>query len=41
MWNLPGPGTESVTPALAGGLLTPAPLGKSVMYLNTGLSLLL
>ena len=29
MWNLPGPGTELMSPALAGGFLTTAPPGKS------------
>ena len=29
MWDLPGPGIEPVSPALAGGFLTPAPPGKS------------
>ena len=29
MWDLPGPGLEPVSPALAGGFLTTAPLGKS------------
>ena len=29
MWNLPGPGLESTSPALAGGFLTTAPPGKS------------
>ena len=28
MWDLPGPGLEPVTPALAGGFLTTAPPGK-------------
>ena len=28
MWDLPGPGLEPVSPALAGGFLTPAPPGK-------------
>ena len=28
MWDLPGPGTEPVSPALAGGFLTTAPPGK-------------
>ena len=36
MWDLPGPGLEPVSPALAGGLLTTAPPGKPlvVAYLN-------
>ena len=29
MWDLPGPGIEPVSPALAGGFLTTAPPGKS------------
>ena len=29
MWNLPGPGIEPVSPALAGGFLTTVPSGKS------------
>ena len=29
MWDLPGPGVEPVSPALAGGFLTTAPPGKS------------
>ena len=28
MWDLPGPGREPVSPALAGGFLTTAPPGK-------------
>ena len=28
MWDLPGPGPEPVSPALAGGFLTTAPPGK-------------
>ena len=28
MWNLPGPGLESVSPALAVGFFTTAPPGK-------------
>ena len=28
MWDLPGPGLEPVSPALAGGLPTTAPPGK-------------
>ena len=28
MWNLPGPGLEPVSPALAGGFLTTVPPGK-------------
>ena len=29
MWDLPGPGIEPMSPALAGGFLTPLPPGKS------------
>ena len=29
MWDPPGPGIEPMSPALAGGFLTTAPLGKS------------
>ena len=29
MWDLPGPGLEPMTPALAGGFLTTVPPGKS------------
>ena len=32
MWDLPGPGIEPMSPALAGGLLTTAPPGKSPIY---------
>ena len=28
MWDLPGPGLEPISPALAGGFLTTAPPGK-------------
>ena len=28
MWDLPRPGLEPVSPALAGGFLTPVPSGK-------------
>ena len=31
MWDLPGPGLEPMSPALAGGLLTTAPPGKPCM----------
>ena len=31
MWDLPGPGIEPVSPALAGGLLTIALPGKSLI----------
>ena len=32
MWDLPGPGIEPVSPALAGGFLTTAPPGKPLHY---------
>ena len=32
MWDLPGPGLEPVSPALAGGFLTTAPPGKPPEY---------
>ena len=36
MWDLPGPGLEPVTPALAAGFLTTGPPGKSTFkYFNT------
>ena len=37
MWDLPGPGLEPVSPALAGGFLTTAPPGKPplLVILNT------
>ena len=31
MWGLPGPGIKPVSPALAGGFLTTAPPGKSLL----------
>ena len=31
MWDLPGPGLEPVSPALAGGFVTTAPPGKSLL----------
>ena len=34
MWDLPGPGLEPVSPALAGGFLTTAPPGKSICRLS-------
>ena len=34
MWDLPGPGLEPVSPALAGGFLTTAPPGKPYHLLN-------
>ena len=37
MWDLPRPGVEPVSPALAGGFLTTVPPGKSLFwYLNEG-----
>ena len=30
MWDLPGPGLEPTSPALAGGFLTTVPPGKSI-----------
>ena len=39
MWDLPGPGLEPVSPALAGGFLTTVPPGTvpsdSVVYVYT------
>ena len=32
MWDLPRPGLEPVSPALAGGFLTAVPLGKSLIF---------
>ena len=32
MWDLPGPGLEPVSPALAGGFLTTAQPGKSCFF---------
>ena len=34
MWDLLGPGLEPVSPALAGGFLTTAPLGKPCFLIN-------
>ena len=31
MWDLPGPGLEPMSPALAGGFLTTVPPGKSCL----------
>ena len=33
MWDLPGPGHEPVSPALAGGFLTTAPPGKPQFFI--------
>ena len=41
MWDLPGPGLESVFPALAGGFLTTAPPGKSLLHIFESRLLLL
>ena len=38
MWNLPGPGIEPMSPALAGGFLTTVPPGKSQYFLNLDFS---
>ena len=35
MWDLPGPGIESVSPALTGGFLTTGPSGKSSLLSKT------
>ena len=35
MWELPGPGLEPLSPALAGGFLTTAPPGKPSRLLST------
>ena len=37
MWDLPGPGLEPVSPALAGGFLTTAPPGKPMYFTFRGL----
>ena len=37
MWDLPGPGLEPVSPALAGGFLTTAPPGKSFFLIGVDL----
>ena len=34
MWDLPGPGLEPVSPALAGGFLTTVPPGKPYFALK-------
>ena len=36
MWDLPRPGLEPVSPALAGGFSTTAPPGKPLNVFNTG-----
>ena len=35
MWDLPGPGLEPMSPALAGGFLTTAPPGKPDDFFKT------
>ena len=41
MWNLPGPGIEPVSPALAGDFLTTGPPGKSKMlYMSSFIKLI-
>ena len=40
MWDLPRPGLEPVSPALAGGFSTTAPTGKPLIILYIKLSLL-
>ena len=41
MWGLPEPGIEPVSPALAGGFLTPAPAGKTLTQFLIVLSVFL
>ena len=36
MWDLPGPGLEPVSPALAGGFLTTELRGKSLLVFEHG-----
>ena len=36
MWDLPGPGTEPMSPALAGRFLTTVPPGKSLEHYLDG-----
>ena len=38
MWDLPGPGLEPVSPALAGGFLTTLPPGKPSPVLLPGMN---
>ena len=40
MWDLPGPGLEPVSPALAGGFLTTAPPGKPYLLTFTEIYLI-
>ena len=35
MWDLPGPGLERLSPALAGGFLTTVPPGKPLIVIFT------
>ena len=37
MWDLPGPGLEPVSPALAGGFLTTVPPGKPCLLILNSL----
>ena len=42
MWDLPGPGLEPMSPALAGGFLTTVPPGKSeLIVVLTGISFII
>ena len=41
MWDLPGPGIEPVSPALAGGFLTTVPPGKSLDAIIKGIVFLI
>ena len=41
MWDLPGPGLEPMSPALAGGFLTIVPPGKSLNLIYIIFSLLI
>ena len=36
MWDLPEPGTEPISPALAGGFFTTEPLGKPLKVFGFG-----
>ena len=38
MWDLPGPGIEPMSPALAGGFLTTEPPEKSLAYIFNDVS---
>ena len=38
MWDLPGPGLEPMSPALAGGFLTTVPPGKPTIFQQVYLS---